>query len=324
MEVKEFFAQIASGSLSGAYYLFGTEPYGRQQAVRRAIASIDETMRDLNVSVLKGAPADEIINAADSLPLFSDRRLVIVREIDADTANRLARYVEHVSETTILLIDFAGTPDKRSALYQTLKGHNRTVEFMMYEPEQATGFVEKRARENGIPIEHAAAKRIVEWVGCDLAALENTLLRVSGYVGAGQPVTLGAVETCVLPSAEYSVFVALDALIAGNRKTALTLITGMLRDGQNHPRALAAFFEGRLKQMVLARRLIDRNVSEQTILKAIGGNPYAAKMTVKNAKKCTLDQLVGALNAFGGIEFSETQGEMRSEDGLFLAVMKYF
>lgn len=322
--MKAFFAQIASGTLSGAYYLFGTEPYSRSMAVKKTVASIDEAMRDLNVTVLKGASAGEIINAADSLPLFSDKRLVIARELDAETSNALAAYVERVGETTILLIEYAGVPDKRSSLYLTLKGHGRTVEFPMYEPEQATGFVEKRARENNIPIEHTAAKRIVEWVGCDLAALENTLLRVSGYVGAGQPVTLKAVEACVLPSTEYSVFAALDALIAGNKKNALSLITGMLRDGQNHPRALAAFFEGRVKQMVIARRMLDNGTSEQAIVKVLGGNAYAAKMTVKNAQKCKLSQLVDALNAFGSIEFLETQGEMRSEDGLFLAVMKYF
>lgn len=147
MSEREFFKAIAADALSGAYYLYGREPYSRGSAIRQCQEKRAEAARPLNVQTLSGAPAPEIINACETLPFFDEKRLVIVRELGGDDALLIADYAEKVPESTILLIERA-EPVKNSALFKMLEALGRTIEFAPYDEDHAVAFLEKRAREN--------------------------------------------------------------------------------------------------------------------------------------------------------------------------------
>ena len=322
MGEREFFKAIAADGLSGAYYLYGREPYSRLSAIRQCKAIRAETARQLNVQTLSGAPAPEIINACETLPFFDEKRLVIVRELGGDDALLIADYTEKVPESTVLLIERA-EPVKISALFKTLEARGRAIEFAPYDEDHAVAFLEKRARENDIRLERAAARQIVMMLGTDLAMLENTLLRLAGYAGGGGSVDTALVRTCVQPDREHRAFEILDPLIAGNKKAALALTLDMLHSGES-AMGLAAYLEGAVRQLLLARQLLDAGYMEREAAAALGGNPYAAKQTVKKALRCSEKQLVEALGAFADVGYLQIQGRAKDADTLVLALLKCF
>ena len=328
MDENAFFKAARAGLPGGAYLLCGDEPYSRAAAVRLVCDSLGDAARDMNLSAFTAPAAADVINACESLPFFDERRVVTVREADKDALSALAAYAENVPPTTVLLILHDGKPRADSPLYKALskagEGEGgRVIEFTRADPARAQAFLEKRAKENGFALERAAARQLVQWVGVDLAGLETALLRVSGYVGAGNPVTLSAVEACVPPSTEYAIFAMLDSLIAGNRKAALSQLSGMLSDGTDDPNRLASFFEGRFRLMLLAKRMLQNGAAEAEIVREIGGSPFAAKRTVANAKKCTLPQLSAAVTAFADVLGAQRRGEADSEYALLAAVFGF-
>lgn len=319
MDERAFFQEIQSGGAFGAYLLYGEEPYSRAQAILQAEACIDEAARTLNVQRLKNPEPHEVINACETLPFFAERRLVCASELSADCATALAAYVEKTPETTLLLLLYAGKPNAQSALLKTLSKADRAVEFERFSPERAVAFLEKRAAAQGASIDRLAARQLVERAGVDLALLESTLARLIDYAGVGARVTVAAVEACVPPSVEANVFAILDALMAGNRRAAVTGLTELIRSGADTPMRLASFFEGRIKQMLIAKQLLHAGQSEQSAIKALGGSPYAAKKTVQNAKKCSTQRLTDALEAFASVDWQQKQGTRRDDDALLLA-----
>ncbi len=327
MDEIAFFRQArtagAGGLPGGAYLLYGDEPYSRAAAIRAVCDTLNGAAREMNLTVFTAPAAADVRNACESLPFFDERRVVIVREADADTCAALAAYVKDTPDTTVLLIEANGKPRADSPLWKALHALERTVEFARFDPIRAEKFLQKRADEGGYPLERAAARRMVEWIGCDLSALANALAAVSGYVGAGNAVTLAAVEKCVTPSSEYAVFVMLDSLVAGDREAALRQLYGMLADGADTPVRLASFFEGRFRQMLLAKQMLLNGAGEQEIVKAIGGSPYAAKKTIQNAKRCALPQLAAAVEAFATALYRQTQGEGRDDMLLLTAVYDF-
>ncbi len=303
--------------------LCGEERYSMGQAVRQIMTRMDDGARELNLQTLKNPEAHDVINACETLPFFAEQRVVRVSELSADCATALANYVGNAPETTLLLLLFPGKPNAQSPLYKNLLKLERVVEFAPFTPERAAAFLQKRAKAQAATLDRAAAQRLIQWIGTDLTALESALTRLIDYAGPNGRVTLEAVENSVPAPVEATVFSILDALIAGNQKAAVFGLTDLIKNGGDSPMGLAAFFAGRIKQMLMAKQLLLSGQGDQSVIKALGGNPYAAKKTLQNAKKCTLQQLVKGLEAFSSVDSLQKQGIMKDEDALFLAFFSF-
>lgn len=328
MNERAFLKEIDGNSLSGAYYLHGGEPYSRNQALQKALATMDGAMGELNVQRLRQPAAADVINACETLPLFAEKRMVVAEELDADAAEALCEYVPRVPETSVLLVVRAGKAPATSALYKAFAAIDRAVEFRAFDPKndghEAREFIELCAGRCGSAVEPGAARLLLEWVGYDQGTLETTVVRLCDYAGRGRRVTMEDVRACVPPSTEHTVFQILDRLVAGNRKGALTALLSLLRDGADTSMRLASFFDGQLRMMLLARQLLDMHTGEQAIVQALGGSPYAAKMALQKARKCTREQIVSAMTAFADIDYLQKSGAMKDDDAMLLSMFKCF
>lgn len=325
MEGLTFLKQLSDGkALGGAYYLCGEDPYSLNKGIRAVVQLTNPELRDMNAQTLKNpAPAD-VQNAAETLPFFDERRVVVVTEFDADAANALEPYALKVPESTILLFVRGGKPPLANPLYKTLDKAGRTIVFGAFSPEQAEAFLQKRARENGIPLDTAAASLLVSYLGTDLGALENTLLMLGAYVGFGNRVTRKAVETCVAPSEEYKVFTILDKLWAGNKREGISELAGLVSDPTESALGLATLFERNIRVVVNAKQLLLGGKTEAEIAQILDIKPFVAQKAVRSAKKRTLPQLGAMLNAFCEIDWKQKQGLAKAEDALVIACMENF
>jgi len=325
MDGLTFLGRLAGGmQIGGAYYFCGEDPYSLDKGVRAMIDATNPDLRDMNTQFLKTpAPAD-VQNAAETLPFFDEKRVVVVTEFDADAANALVDYVKIVPETTALVFVRPGKAATANPLYKAIDALERAVSFDPLEPEQAQAFLQKRAKENGIPLENAAARLLVQYLGVDLGALENTLLMLGAYVGYGSKVTIKAVEACVNPSSEYRVFAIMDQLWAGNKRAGMAELTGLVNSPTESAIGLATLFERNIRVVVNAKQMLLCGKAERQVAGALGVAPFIAQKAVRNAKKRTLADLNGALNAFASIEWNQKQGTAKAENALLLACYENF
>ena len=320
MDGLAFFSRLAGGaSIGGAYYFCGEDPYSLNKGIRAVVARTNPDLREMNTQTLKAPLASEIQNAAETLPFFDELRVVVVTEFDADTANELADYAAHVPESTALVFVRPGKAPAANPLYKALLALDRVVSFNPLTPEQAQSFVEKRAREYGIPIDSVAANRMIQYLGVDLGALENTLQQLGAYVGFGNRVTLSAVEACVSPSSEYKVFSVMDQLWAGNKKQGIRELAALVGDPAESAMGLSTLFERNVRTVLNAKQLQLGGKSEAEIAAALDVAPFVAQKAVRNAKKRSLEELVRMLEDFVAIEWKQKQGLAKAEEALLFA-----
>ena len=92
------------------YLIYGSEDLRLAQALARLKKRVAEVADlDFNFDTFDGesAKADDIVAACNTLPFLSERRLVVVKNVDkmnADGTNTLATYVADPSPTTILVM----------------------------------------------------------------------------------------------------------------------------------------------------------------------------------------------------------------------------
>ncbi len=325
MEGLAFVRSILDGaSVGGAYYLCGEDAYSLNKGVQAVVSRTDPGMREMNTTFLKTPAPAQVLEAAETLPFFDELRVVVVQEFDADTANALEEYARTVPKTTALLFVRPGKPPKANPLYKAIDALERAVSFDPLEPNQAQAFLQKRAQENGIPLDDMAAVRLVQYLGSDLGALENTLLQLGAYVGFGNRVTAKAVDACVRPSSEYKVYEIMDALWTGNKRGGLRILATLLNDPSESAIGLATLCERNVRGVLNAKQLAAQGKNEAQIAKILGIKAYPAKKAVASAKKRSYEQLLNMLDDFIAVEWKQKQGLAKAEDSLMLACQQNF
>lgn len=328
MTERELYDRTNARTLSGAYLFEGAEELTKQQAIDRIVSLLDTGFIDLNLKRMKEPDLNAVLDAAHAVPVFDALCVTIFTDFD-DAAlyegleKRGALDALFASSDAITLFVRRGSA-KETAFVRLFKEKDRVVSFEPFSEDRAREMCMRLCAKRGVRLDRPEAFQLVDMVGTDAYRLNNEISKLCDYVGSGGTVTRDVLKTVVTPSVEYEIFPMLNALLAGNKKTAVRMLTEAIRDGQENPLRVATFLEGRLKQMLIAKELMEDKRPRPEIIKTLGGSPKAAEMTLKNAQKFPLDRLKAAVAAFARINADMKQGLINESDALLLAIYKSF
>lgn len=210
------------------------EPLLAQRAIDRIVAQhIDPSMRDLSLHVYYAHETDaqEVVEAARTLPFLSEYRVVIVHAaeiFEPETKGELLHaYLESPSETTILLL-VASRIDKRLRLFKLCEKHATIVECPEMSPREATAWARAEAEARGKQLDADAAELLVQRSGTNLSDVLNAVTLVCDYVGHEATVRKSDVEAACADVAEDKVWTLTDAISESNTQKALTTLRSLL------------------------------------------------------------------------------------------------
>src|SRR5512136_1516812 len=109
MKPEEFARSLEKGEIAPLYYFYGDEPYLIDRSIKRLLdRTVSPDSRDFNLNIYYGkeCKGEEIAAAAQTLPMFADRRVVLVKrsgELSAGALEVLAQYVADPSPSTCLI-----------------------------------------------------------------------------------------------------------------------------------------------------------------------------------------------------------------------------
>ena len=328
MTEKELYKQTNARSLSGAYLFEGAEELLKQQAIDRIVSLLDPGFSDLNLKRQKEPDVSAVLDAAHAVPVFDALCVTIFTEFDDGALydaleKRGALDALFLPKDAIILFVRRGK-GKETPFVKLFSDRDRAVSFDPLSEDRAQNMVTLLCARRGVRLDRPEAFALVGMVGTDAYRLENEVSKLCDYVGNGGTITGDVLRFIVTPSVEYEVFPMLNALLAGDKKTAMRMLTEAMKSGQENPLRVATFLEGRLRQMLIAKELLEEKRPRPEILKTLGGSPKAAEMTIKNAQKFPLDRLKNAVAAFARINADMKQGLMNESDALVLAIYKSF
>lgn len=192
--------QIASGDTAPLYMLIGTDPVERAAVGAEFADVVEEDLRPFNVERLYGAETkvDDLIDAARTLPMMASRRVVIVADADKllipkresaaaeEEQERLEKFIEDAPpHATVVFV--CGPLDMRRRVVKLLLKLAQVVDTGTIESEaDAERWVTARAAKEGLTIEPAAVRALIDRVGLDLTRLRAGLERVALYA-MGEP-----------------------------------------------------------------------------------------------------------------------------------------
>jgi DNA polymerase-3 subunit delta len=271
-------------------YLCGDERF----LVDRALEMIKAAMlvpatKDFNYEVLHGKEAGvaRILACARTLPMMAPRRLIVVRDADAlsaDELGQLSGYIASPAPETCLCM-LAEKADLRLKFFTLWKKHGMLLKLDPLSERQLPSFVEAEARRLKVKLEPGAAGRIAEEIGSDLGQIVDALERLACYVADGAPIRIADVEEVVAATRQHSVFELIDAVGGGNRPEALRLLSGMLALREPALRLLAML--GRhVRQLWQTCDLMTHGTrGPGEVASALGVPPFVASRLLEQARR---------------------------------------
>lgn len=113
----EFKKQISSGNFARLYFLYGDEKYLiRHYTALLQKKAVEPAFADFNFHQYDGKEVDfdEVAQAAEALPMMSERTLILIKDFAADSLNadaseKFLKLISDIPDTTVILISNPST-----------------------------------------------------------------------------------------------------------------------------------------------------------------------------------------------------------------------
>lgn len=249
---QELKKQMGTGAFAPLYILYGEEKYLVRRAAERLIdKAAGDSFPEFNRNELSNsATVDEIADAAQALPLFSEHKCVSVADFDVEEKTpseikKLSELLDGLPESTSLVffyptLHFDG---KKSAKWRNfLKEADKvgcTVCCNPREVSELQRLLQREAEKAGCILSKQNAGLIIDYAGRDLTRLLNEMEKLCAFAETGE-ITREHVEELVSKSVETTVFLMANALVAGNHEKAYLLLDQLFYQNEEPVMVLGA------------------------------------------------------------------------------------
>ncbi len=234
-------------SLAPAYLLSGDEPLQLGEAAQAIRAKAAVLGFDERVVLDQDAVFDwnALAGAADSMSLFSERKLIDLRlstpRIGKEGSAAVREYCERINEDTVLLVSAPSLERKemQAKWVRELDRVGAVLQVWPIEGQHLVRWAEQRLREAGFSPEPGAAALLAERVEGNLlaAAQEIEKLRLVREPG---PLAVVDLLAAISDSARFDVYALSDAALAGDRARVARILAGLMAEGTATPLVLWA------------------------------------------------------------------------------------
>ena len=330
MNHNAFFAALKAGALRACYLFEGTEEYIKQQALRQLCQKwLPPGLEALNLAELSDPEPDALIATAETLPLMTSKRVVVVRDASALSASRkgdgqddaLLDYLGRLPDTVCLVFYVKGKADARRRLYGWFKKHDAIVDFSPMSDAECVQWVSASLRRAGKTIDRVTAARLVFTVGRDAALLKQEMDKLCAYVQERPSITPEDIDAVCVRSTECSVFEMVDAQTDGRLNRAFAYLTDMLGGGESEFAILSMLLR-QYRLLYHARRLTDEGVPASEMARLLGVAPFAAGRAQKQARRFDLRRLQNAYDYLLEWEYRLKQGQVPHEACVHNAMLR--
>ncbi len=265
------------------------------ELVHRLVGTGD---RSLVVTELDGDdyPVSAVVDAAQTPPFLTDRRVVVARGVqrfNADELALLAAYVKHPLETTDLVMVASGKALPKSFLDAAKKaGVTITATGAGSNRQERSGWIDERVAVSHVKLDASAKSVIADWLGEDLGRLP-ALLETLESIGTG---------TAKLTAADVAPFLGeagavppwdlTDAIDRGDAATALAMLGRMQAAGGRHPLVVMATIQSHYERML---RLDGAPVRDRAgAASALKVSPFQAQKALDQSRRLGHDGIARA------------------------------
>lgn len=263
----------------------------------------------------------ELIDAAQTPPFLTDRRVVVgrgVQRFGKDDHAVLTAYLGDPLPTTTLVLEWGGTGRVPKAVADAVKAAGGEVR--PTGPGRKVGdWVRDALADGGVRPDRAGVARIVDWVGEDAGKLPGLVTLLVATYGEGARITVDEIEPFLGDAGGVPPWDLTDAIDKGDISAAITAVTRMMGAGR-HPLQIMATLHTHFQRILRLEGANVRNEKEAAALLGLKGSTFPARKAMNQANRIGHDGAVGSIQLLARADL-DLRGMVDWPDELVLEVL---
>lgn len=323
--MKSIDEDIKNGSYQKVYLLYGEETYLKRQyrdKLKQALSTPGDTM---NAAFFEGKDINpgEIIDLAETMPFFADRRLIMLENsgVFKSASEELAAYMKEIAETACFVF-VEEEVDKRSKMYKAVKAAGRIVEFPRQPEAVLTRWVLSRLKREEKKITQPVLQLFFTKTGNDMENIDRELEKLFCYTMHREIITAEDVEAVCVTQTTGKIFEMVNAIAEKKQRQALNLYYDLL--ALKEPPMRILFLIARQFQILLQVKELSRQGYDNKFIASKAGIPeFTVRRNQGQARQFSGKQLREAVEDCVQAEEDVKTGNMNDRMSVELLIIKY-
>ena len=229
--MKSLNEDLKTGQFSQIYLLYGEENYLKKQYKERFVKAMLPQGDTMNYAYYegKGVEIREVIDLAETLPFFAERRLIVFENtgLFKSSGADLAEYIKTMPETTYFIF-VEEEVDKRSKLYKAVKAKGHIVELPFQDESTLKRWILGNVRREGKQISDASVGYFLGKVGTDMQNIQGELEKLFCYTLHRDVITPEDIDAVCINQIGNHIFEMVNAVAEKKQRKALDLYYELL------------------------------------------------------------------------------------------------
>ncbi len=325
MGMQSILQDIKDGAYRQIYLLHGAQAYLRRQyrdKLRQALVNEGDTM-NYNYFEGKDINPHEVIDLAETLPFFADRRVIVLENSPffKQGGEILAEYLPQTPQTSVFIF-VEPQPDKRSRLFKVIRERGRAVEFGMQSEATLKKWILGLLKKENKQITENALLCFLEKAGNDMDNIRQELEKLICYTMGREAVRVEDIEAVCTYCVQNHIFDMVGAIADKKQDLALQLYYDLL--ALREPPLRISYHIGRQFHMLLSvKELRKKGYDNRVIAEKTGLPPFVIGKYAAQASKFGMQELKQTLAACVEAEESVKTGRLGDRLSVELLIIKY-
>ena len=323
--MKSLNEDLKTGKFKQVYLLFGEENYLKKQykdRLTKALISEEDTM---NYAYYEGKGIDvrEIIDLAETMPFFSERRLIVIENSGffKNATPELAEYMKDIPETTYFV--FVETElDKRSKLFKAVKDKGRIVELARQDEKTLARWIYGNVKKEGKQITESSIYYLLSKCGTDMENLQKEMEKLFCYTLDKEVIQIEDMDAICTTQITNEIFDMVNAVAEKKQKRALDRYYDLLALKEPAMRILY-LLSRQFRLLMEVKEMTGQGYDKKSIASKSGLHPFAVGKYIEQSRRFSKKELRNILEDSVDIEERVKTGRLQDVLAVELFIVKY-
>lgn len=316
---------IKTKNFKPVYLLYGEEAFLKNSYKKKLKDAItDGDTMNYNYFEGKGLDVNELISLADTMPFFSEKRLILVEDSGffKSASDALTDYLPGMPDTTCLVFSETAV-DKRNRLYKKVSGLGHAAEMKRQDFSQLSRWAGLILSQNGRKITSATMNLFLERTGDDMENIRMELEKLISYTMGSEVVTSEDVEALTTVQVTNKIFDMVTAIVTRKTRRAMELYEDLLML-KEPPMRILFLIARQFNQLLQVKEQLLLGNGRDDIASKLKVPPFAAGKMIPQAKTFTKEQILSYVTGCVEAEEAVKTGRLADRLAVELLIVKEY
>lgn len=251
---------------------------------------------------------NQIIEESLTLPFFSDKKAILVKNAFVFTGEKVAKdqqpntsalmeFLEKYDGQNLIVFEvYQAKLDERKKVVKTLKKHTRLSKIEQMSEQEMKQWIKQYLNHEYKDIKEDALNLFIELTGINYNIVKQELEKLILFLGDRNTVNKDDVKQIVNRSLEQNVFLLTDYIQQNKKAKAVGLVKDLIAM-KEEPIKLLALITSNYRLYYQSKILQQKGYSNQQISKTVNAHPYRVKLAGNQARRYSLPSLLNIIDS---------------------------